>query len=356
MKNLEGLWPEFTERYEAAAASLATYRQKYEVFLKWVRERNREAGGEGKVADTPIVAMEDVTREVAEDYARFVFSRKTTARKDIETLRRIWETMLPDQERNPWRIGLHLRPPTPKRPCNYRPLSLDEARRFVEAARRAEAKCGGVCGGDARQDAVPPPDGRYTTGAAKFADLADAAVFAWHYGMRMGSLVALDWRDLATWRRGWFQHVPPKTRHTKPWPLVLPVVEEVRAVLEARAAMRIPAAEPSRPAKRHASTAKAPAPLFPALAAEYRRSQPNLTVSVKSLFHEAGIADTIAGRAQMHSFRASLITQMDEAGAPSGITNAVTGHAPRTVHDMYSHPRPAALRRWLDRAIPDIGV
>lgn len=368
MKSLDGLWPEFTERYEAAAASLATYRQKFEVFLKWARGRGAGGtagapqGGAAAAAPPAIVCMEDVTREVAEDYARFVFARKTTARKDIETLRRIWETLLPDQERNPWRIGLHLRAPVPKRPCNYRPLSPDEARRFVEAARRAE----GRCGGGAPSASAPAPDGRYTTGADKFADLADAAVFAWHYGMRMGSLAALDWRDLATWRRGWFQHVPPKTRHTKPWPLVLPVVEEAQAVLEARAqqgqgqkrdgrggscasARDMRSATPRR-------GVPAPRPLFPALAAEYRRSQPNLAVSVKCLFREAGIADTIAGRAQMHSFRASFITQMDEAGAPSGITNAVTGHAPRTVHDMYSHPRPAALRRWLDRAIPDLGV
>lgn len=332
MHNLAGLWPEFVERYEAADASLNTYRQKFDLFKKWLDARNaapaRDAGGAG-----PVVTMEGVTRETAEEYARYIFKRKSTAKKDIETLRRIWDTMLPDQECNPWRIGLHLRPAQPKMPCNYRPLAADEARRFVRAALRAAERSGGQGGSR---------DARYSTGAEKFLDIADAAVFAWHYGMRMGSLVSLNWRDLATWRRGFFLHVPPKTRYTKPWPLELPVVAEARAVIEARVE--------TAPRGRGDD-----APLFPALAAEYRRSQANLTVSIKCLFKEAGIADTRRGRAQMHSFRASFITQMDEAGAPSGITNAVTGHAPRNMHDVYSHPRPAALKRWIDRAIPDIG-
>lgn len=324
MHDLFSLWPEFTERYEASKASLETYRQKYAIFLKWLARRNATSGAR-------VENMEEVTREIAEEYAREVFKRKTTARKDIDNLRRLWEVMLPDMDVNPWRIGLHLRTPPLSKPCNYRPLSVEEARRFVESAKVAAGKC---------DPSEPCHDGRFPCdGRGKFDDLAAAAVFAWHYGMRMGSLAALSWKELATWRRGYFLHVPPKTRFTKPWPLEIPVVREVARVLEARQSGR-----------------RAPAgPVFPDLAAEYRRSQPNLAASVKGLFRSAGIGDTHKGRAQMHSFRASFITQMDEAGAPTGITDCITGHAPRTVHDRYSHARPQALRKWLDRAIPDLG-
>ena len=332
MHKLFDIWPDFTSRYEAADASLGTYRQKYEVFLKWVAERNaREVAGDSDGPRRRLTTMENVTREVAEEYARFVFKRKTTARKDIDNLRRIWSVLLPDQRRNPWNIGLHLRPPLPRTPCNYRPLTLDEARRFVQRARECALKCDA---GDSSRD------GRFTTGAGKFLDLADAAVFAWHYGMRMGSLVSLDWKDLATWQCGFFLHVPPKTRYSKPWPLEIPVVGEVRRVLERR-----------RPA-----AGQGAGPLFPDLAAAHRRCAPNLTTSIKCVFTSAGIRNTYKGRCQMHSFRASFITQMDEAGAPTGITDAITGHAPRTVHDMYSHARADALRRWLDKAIPDLGI
>lgn len=328
MHNLFSLWPEFTNRYEASQASLRTYRQKYAVFLKWVEERNLSA-------DTPLESMEDITREIAEDYARYIFKRKSTARKDIDNLRRLWEVLLPDQERNPWKIGLHLRSPLPEKPCNYRPLSLDEARRFIQKSRDSADKC---------DPALPGCDARFTTGRGKFADLADAAVFAWHYGMRMGSLVSLNWRDLSTWKRGYFLHVPPKTRFSKPWPLEIPVVREVAEILADRAQ--------SRPR----GGVGAGSPLFPDLAAEYLRSQPNLAVSVKCLFKCAGIRDTHKGRAQMHSFRASFVTQMDEAGVPTGITDCITGHAARSVHDLYSHARPQAVRKWLDRAIPDLKV
>lgn len=339
MHNLFSLWPEFTERYEASKASLETYRQKYAVFLKWLEGRNA-------TSRAPVEMMEDVTRELAEEYARVVFKRKTTAKKDIDNLRRLWDVMLPDQDRNPWRIGLHLRTPPLPAPCNYRPLSLDEARRFIRAALDAAAHA--ATGDIIYERALPSspssstirPDARYTTGAGKFEDLADAAVFAWHYGMRMGSLAALSWKELATWRRGYFLHVPPKTRFTKPWPLEIPVVREAAQVIESRLAGR---RNPT-------------GPLFPDLAAEYRRSQPNLASSVKGLFKSAGICDTHKGRAQMHSFRASFITQMDEVGVPTGITDCITGHAPRTVHDRYSHARPQALRKWLDKAIPDLSV
>ncbi|MBR4611362.1 MAG: tyrosine-type recombinase/integrase [Kiritimatiellae bacterium] len=351
MHKINGIWPEFTERYEAAKASIETYHQKYMVFIKWLDTRNLEAERTGA---PPILDMEDLTREVAEDYARYIYKRKYTARKDIESLRRLWEVMLPDQDRNPWRIGLHLRPALPPRPCNYRPLTVDEARRFIPATRRCA---------EMSNDASPIHDPRFTAGADKFLDLADAAVFAWHYGMRMGSLASLNWRELSTWRRGFFLHVPPKTRYTKPWPLEIPVVGEVREVLEerselARAAAVAASAAPDAAAsgERRSRRATPTGPVFPALAAEYRRSAANLAASVKGVFKAAGIGDTAKGRAQMHSFRASFITQMDEAGAPSGVTDSITGHAPKSIHDRYSHARTPALRRWLDRAIPAIGA
>lgn len=335
MHNLMSVWPEFTERYEASRASLATYHQKYQVFLKWLNSKNKES-------EKKIFSLEDVTRETAEDYARYIFKRKSTARKDIDSLRRLWEVMLPDLERNPWKIGLHLRPKPLAKPCNYRPLSLDEARRLISSALLCAERAS-----DEDNAGVHKHDARFTTSSDKFHDIADAAVFAWHYGMRMGSLVALNWRELSTWKKGFFLHVPPKTRFMKPWPLEIPVVREVANILKARAeALR------TNKNRRYPSSA----PLFPALAEEYARSQSNLSVSIKCIFKRAGIFDTHKGRAQMHSFRASFITQMDEAGAPSGITDSITGHAPRTIHDCYSHARPQALRRWLDKAIPPLFI
>lgn len=324
LHNLFNIWDEFTTRYEAAEASLRTYKQKYEIFLKWVLEQNKLS------EKLPLRNLEDITRDIAEDYARYVYKRKTTAKKDIENLKRIWTVMLPDEERNPWNIGLHLRTPLPKSPCNYRPLTVDEARRFIAKARECAEK-GDPCSTIA--------DGRYTSGSDKFLDLADAAIFAWHYGMRIGSLVSLHWKELATYRQGYFLHIPPKTRHSKPWPLEIPIVSEVREVLVRR---------------EKGFGGKPCGFLFPDLAKEHKRSAPNLTSSIKCLFTAAGIRNNHKGRSQMHSFRASFITQMDEAGAPTGITDAITGHAPKTVHDRYSHARADALKRWLDKAIPNL--
>ncbi len=325
MHKLTEIWDEFTSRYEASTASLNTYQQKYQVFLKWVIKQNAN-----NAEDKKLRHMEQITREIAEDYARYIFKRKTSANKDIGNLKRIWEVMLPDQKQNPWKIGLHLRPPLPKKPCNYRPLLLSEARRFIKAAKDAADKA---------DEKSPNFDMRYKGEREKYLDIADAAFFAWHYGMRMGSLVSLSWEDFSTWRKGYFLHVPPKTKYTKQWPLEITVVPEVRAVLETRSTGK-----------------KQKGKIFPALAEAHSLCASNLTASIKALFKAAGVHDTYKGRAQMHSFRATFITQMDEAGAPSGITDSITGHAPRSVHNMYSHARHPALKRWLGKAIAQLTV
>ncbi len=325
MHKLTDIWQEFTERYEAAPASLRSYHQKYQVFLKWVIKFNSEGRGDKKLK-----CMEDVTRSVAEDYARWIYKRKSTAKKDIDNLRRIWSIMLPDQRKNPWNIGLHLRAPIPKSPYNYRPLTLEEARDFYMALHLAASKS---------YPLSPDYDGRYGNNPDKFIDLADAVVFAWHYGMRMGSLVSLRWEDMEHRNEGYFLHIPPKTRFSKPWPLEIPIVAEIKDILERRI---------------KAFDGRPRGWIFPALREAHSRCASNLSSSVKGIFNMAGIRNTYKGRAQIHSFRASFITQMDEAGAPTGITDAITGHATRTIHDMYSHARVGALKKWLDKAIPNI--
>jgi hypothetical protein len=47
---------------------------------------------------------------------------------------------------------------------------------------------------------------------------------------------------------------------------------------------------------------------------------------------------------------------MDDVGAPSRVTDMVTNHAPKTMHDRYSHPEMQTAREWMTKALPALAV
>ena len=309
---LADVWFLFTQRYEVALRSLKCYRQQLDSFLRWAA----------------VAYADEVTRAMAEDYTKHVFLRKSTARQDIGTLRRIWQTVWPDCP-NPWNTGLRLKPKERDGVFRYRRLSVDEARAFLRSI-----ASGIAC----RRGRTNEADRRRTIDSWLLEDLRDAVIFAWQYGMRIGSLAVLRWDDFCP-GKDFFLHVPPKTRGVKPWPLELPIMPSTHRVLVRRFACR---------------RGRMSGYLFPHFHRAYHRNANGLAALVKRLMVGAGVMDDHRGRATMHSFRACFITQMDEAGAPSGITDSLTGHAPQNMHDMYSHASVQSKRDWLSRAIPHL--
>ena len=65
-------------------------------------------------------------------------------------------------------------------------------------------------------------------------ELYDAVAFAWYYGMRVGSLCSLNWRDFE--RPDWFYHLPPKTKKRIVDPLTLPIMPEIDEIVKRRRA------------------------------------------------------------------------------------------------------------------------
>ncbi|MCL2103912.1 MAG: tyrosine-type recombinase/integrase [Kiritimatiellaeota bacterium] len=305
---LSDVWFLFTQRYEVAFKSLKCYRHQLDGFLKW----------------TTATRADEVTREMAEDYTRHIFSRKSTAPQDIGTLKRIWHTVWPGRP-NPWDTGLRLKPKERGGVFRYRRLSVEEAGAFFGKITRTLAE-------------RPKPDRRQTIDRLLLQDLRDAVIFAWQYGMRIGSLAVLKWDDFHP-GKDFFLHIPPKTKGVKPWPLEIPIMPSTHNVLVRRF---------------RGLNGKPGGYLFPHFHRAYHRNVNGLTALVKRLMTGAGVMDDHRGRATMHSFRACFITQMDEAGAPSGITDSLTGHAPQNMHDMYSHASVPSKREWLTKAIPPL--
>lgn len=320
---LADLWFHFTRRYEIAETSFARYRQILRNFQNWT---------DAEFAD-------QVTRPVAEAYIRHIFSRKVSARQELNTLKRIWRAVFPERA-NPWENGLRLVPKQRTGVARYRRLTLEEARRFQRqlALERDKRR---LPDRDGNAHRTPDDsDRRCTVDADLYDDLHDALFFAWNYGMRVGSLASLRWEDFRLEEnRDYFLHVPPKTKGMKPWPLELPFLPEISDILLNRM-------------KRYAQ--RPDGWLFPALHETYTYRMTRISAVVKRAMKAAGVFDDHRGRATMHAFRASFITRMDEAGCPSGVTDSITGHAAQTVHDLYSHSGIDAKRHWIVRAIPPL--
>ena len=314
---LGDIWERFENRYECRERSKLAYKMQYDRFLKWT-----------KSADTPErfrnpAYAGEVTRDMCEAYQRHLFAVKSTAGKDIQCLARIWGTLWPDRQVNPWNTGLHLKAKAPPKAANYRAMTLDEeqsVRRVIATAveETPEGRCASFGGRKISREFLT--------------DLFDAILLAHYYGMRISDLANFDWKTVKL-SKSFFLLTPIKTSGSKPYALEIPILSEVREMLRGREPLKA-------------------GPVFPELKKAYDRSQPEMTSAIKQIFVAAGVRDDYRGRASMHSFRATFITNMDVAGILAGVTDSITGHAPKTVHNRYSHADRDAKRRAIEKAIP----
>ena len=156
---------------------------------------------------------------------------------------------------------------------------------------------------------------------------ADMVVVGWYTGLRVsdvGRLTASQYDAEAKVLRV----VPKKTAKRKPHPLTIPLVGPCAKIVAKRA--------------------KAGGDLFPGVISgrQVRREvYDELSPAFGRLEQSAGWLTSF------HSLRASFISMMDEAGVPAAVTDAITGHAPQTMHGHYSQPGVAALREAVERAV-----
>ncbi len=286
---LDDVWPRFATLYATGPHTLTAYRLHWRRFQSWATQ-NRHT------------TFADITPAVAQTYATHLTAQKTSAPRDIQTLRRIHRTLLP-QAPNPFE-NLRL-PPRPS-PVNrkYRRLTHDEILR-LDTSFATHA---------------PHPEYRL------------ALHLAYTYGLRIGSVVTLTRADVNP-RHHTIYHIPPKTRHRKPHPLALPLTPPIRQLL------------------RHCP---ARGPLLPNLHALYQHSRSRLADTIHTLFTHARITSDPSGHASFHSLRATFITLMDEANAPFSVTDSITGHAPQSMHQRYSQPSLKIKLHWMNLALPPL--
>ena len=310
---LDELWNFVRERYDAREKSLATYRQQTEKFVKYARAKG-------------LVFVDEVTRGVAEGYAKWLYPRVTTADKHIACLRREWALLFPDAPANPWNLSIRLQKKERHHAMNYRTLTLNEIRRVRQALVRLKA------------DRTPLGCRGRILSAALLDDMGDAIAFCYHYGLRIGSVDAICWADFdranGTWR-----HRPPKTSRAT-LGNDYPILPEVEAILD----------------RRLAKAGAAPkGPVFPAFVEAHRGAEQLFNLAIKAVFKLAEVPDSpLKGRATWHSFRATFITRLTENGCPMAIVKELAQHAKADMTQRYVHTSMAVKLQWL-RTLPDLG-
>ena len=312
--SLAKLWENVRTRYDARAKSLETYRQQTAKFAKYALS----AG---------LHYADEVTRPFAEDYARWLFPRVTTADKHIGCLRREWQLLFPDAPANPWNLSIRLQKKEKDHAMNYRALTCNEIRRVRQTLERLRLDKSLLSG-----------RGRMLTDAL-LSDMADAIVFCYHYGLRIGSVGVIRWEDFNLANKTW-SHRPPKTSRAT-LGNDYPLLPEIEAILS----------------RRRAKAGGHPhGPVFPAFARAHATAEQSLNLTIKAVFKLARVLDSpLKGRASWHSFRATFITRLTENGCPEAIVKELAQHVRADVTQRYVHISMGVKHKWL-QTLPDLGT
>jgi integrase len=315
---------------EITVASMDDYRQ---IFTRWKKNLPKD-----------IEYADEVTLEMCEQYTDDVTREKVTGNRDCRVLKGIWELVFHGQE-NPWNTGI--KPQTKERRAEdkSRALTLDEARRF-RATILQEA------------NEWPNKDKLERSNVLDretLLELYDAVAFAWYYGMRVGSLCSLNWRDFE--RPDWFYHLPPKTKKRIVDPLTLPIMPEIDEIVKRRRAGS--KSEWVFP-RLHEQDNKRGKVIEREHSYEMRRSanrtgQAELARDVKKLFKKAGIEDNRSGRASMHGFRKSCTTFLTNTTEKDSLICSILGWSNKDMIRLYGRGQGMDQKRdLLTKAIPPL--
>lgn len=296
------------------------YKQEFANFLKWLSSNHPE-----------VTHVHQFTKAMAEEFVRFDYATKQSARFEIATLKRIWkEVFRMDDKFNPWNHGLHLYTHRKEKCQSHRPFSQRELNKILESVTNKITSM--------------KKDGYHSKIEKElpiefWEELVDVMVFAYYYGMRMGSIAHLKWADFKNFnQKKYFLHVPPKTAARNPRPLELPYIPQIVDILNKR--------RPQDLMKAYKSGAS----LFPLFAEKYNIAPSSLSSLFRRIVKKAKVKDTAMGIASFHSFRTSFVSSMDDVSAPIYITDSITGHKNKGMHSLYSKPSVRAKKKWILKA------
>lgn len=313
------LFATYIERYPVLSKNTRLhYNQEFRNLIKWLSANHPECTTVGSV-----------TPRIGEEFVRFDYETKKSARFEIATLRRIWREVVPCV-RNPWEHRLHLATHQTERCQSHRPITPRELNRVVSSINdRIEAL---------KSPKHKPLKVELTPDFLN--EFKDALAFAHYYGMRVGSIASLKWSDFKNFaHRSSFLHVPPKTAHRNPRPLDLPYIDDITSILARR--------KPADIVKAYKEGER----VFPLFSSRYEKNPSSISMIFRRFVKKAKVRDSELGIASLHSLRTTFVSCMDDVSAPVYLTDSITGHKTNGMHAIYSKPSPRAKRKWILRAI-----
>ena len=251
-------------------------------------------------------------------------------------LREIFRTLAKKAglEDDPWE-GVRLRPDDSH---SRRELTMDELRRLLEAAKKAERKEGG----------------------GEWHKLILIGIYT---GLRLGDCCRLDWSQIHI-AEGVIQLVPTKTkRHAHGKPVTIPIHQVLGAALieSAECSVRSAETQNSAPVTPHSalSTSHFSGPVLPMIAEMYVKRRSVMSDRLTSIFRAANIITSVRleGRkhrtpeATFHSLRHTFVSFAANAGVPLHVVQSIVGHESTAMTRHYYHENLAALKNAV-AAIP----
>jgi len=293
---MKELWERYLSsrrRPDSGPSTLAFYKQHVTAFINWLPASAK--------------TIRHITSSMTEQYVRELEQKVSvpTAGKHVGTLRRVWRVVDPDGPQ-PWRnlqpIGQHVVTP-------YRRLSLNECRALTNAAKE------------------------------KGQEEYGCILVGYYTALRLADVIHLRTEHIDQESAVLHLPAPRKTSRRKPAPLHIPMLPELATWLVEHAK----------------SIQSEDGWVFPTLVARYAKDRSEVTKSLGTIFDDAKALDDVRGKASFHSLRATFVSVMDEAGAPARVTDIITNHAPKTMHDRYSHPDIETARSWMEKALKRLG-
>lgn len=301
---LKQAWPAFLRsprRPDSGPETLYQYECQWSAFEEWLEGHYPEA-----------LALRQVSKEVAEEYAGHLVGRKLSANsfnKHLNLLGLVFRTLKEKArlETNPWEEIARRRLVTNSR----RELTVDELKSICRSA----------------------------TG-----EMRTLLALGLYTGMRLGDCATLRWAEVDL-VRGVIRRVPNKSARRNPKPVLVPIHPVLRDML---------AETPDEQRADH---------VLLETAALYLRRIDLVTDVIQQHLTKCGIATHKPGTGQsgkravveagFHSLRHSFVSLCRESNAPLAVVEAIVGHSNPAMTRYYSHVGEAAAGRAI-AALPAI--
>ncbi len=283
-------WSKFIDspsRPDTGPATLVIYEYQFDRFVDWMKEQHPE-----------LLAMREVSREIAEEYATHLSRQKpspNTYNKHLNVLTMVFRVLeeKAKMSENPWE-RIQRRRLTPQ---NRRELTIEELKKVCQGA------------------------------TGEFRLLFALGVYT---GLREGDCATLRWGEVDM-VRGMIRRIPNKTARRNPKPVIVPLHPVLRKMLQEASAERCGDYVLSKTSELYLSKRRT-------LVSQIQKHFKGCGITVhKPVAECAGQRQRPVVEVGFHSLRHTFVSLCRESNAPLAVVEAIVGHSNPSMTRHYTH-------------------